>query len=290
VLQVSTTGPLGEYLRARRELLDPTAVGMRVVGVRRTPGLRREELAMLAGISNDYYLRLEQGRDRNPSRQVVEALARALRLDEAGTAYLLGMSNDAKRPARRAGAHKRDVVPVGIRELLATIAVPAFVEDRRFDILATNSLATALDPSIETGANRLRTVFLDDRAALLWGDQQRTRRDIVAAFRASIGTELDDPRTQLLVGELSLISEEFRRLWARHDVAVLAGGPARLDHPLIGPIDLRRQKFPIGGTDGLLLAMYHPAPGTAAAAAMARLAQTLGDTPAMPGEQESRSR
>ena len=272
---MSTTGPLGEYLRARRELLDPTDVGMRVVGVRRTPGLRREELAMLAGISTDYYLRLEQGRDRNPSRQVVEALARALRLDDAGTAYLLGMSTGARSPSRRAGGPKRQAIPVGIRELLGTVGVPAFVEDRRFDILAANPLATALDPSIEPGANRLRTMFLDDRAVRLWGDQQRTKRDIVASFRASIGTELDDPRTQLLVGELSLVSEEFRRLWGRHDVTVLAGGAARLDHPLVGPMELRRHKFPIGGTDGLLLAMYHPAPGSAAAAALARLARTV---------------
>lgn len=274
---VANPGPLGEYLRARRELLDPSTVGMRVVGVRRTPGLRREELAMLAGISTDYYLRLEQGRDRNPSRQVAEALARALRLDAAATAYLLSMSGGAPSRSRRAGGGKRQGVPVGIRELLGAVALPAFVEDRRFDILAANPLASALDPSIQVGENRLRTMFLDDRAAQLWGDQQRTRRDIVASFRASIGTELDDPRTQLLVGELSLVSDEFRRLWARHDVAVLAGGPARVDHPLVGPMELRRHKFPIGGTDGLLLAMYHPAPGSAAAAAMTRLVQTQID-------------
>ncbi len=253
---------------------------MRVVGVRRTPGLRREELAMLAGISTDYYLRLEQGRDRNPSRQVAEALAAALRLDDAGTAYLLGLSSQL--PARRATTHKRQTVPVGIRELLGTVGVPAFVEDRRFDILAANPLASALDPSITPGANRLRSIFLDDEAVRLWGDQQRTRRDIVASFRASIGTELDDPRTQLLVGELSLVSEEFRRLWARHDVAVLAGGPARLDHPLVGPMDLRRQKFPIGGTDGLLLAMYHPAPGSTAADAMTRLTRSIAEPGADP--------
>lgn len=272
---VSDPGPLGEYLRARRALVDPAQVGLRVVGVRRTPGLRREELAMLAGISTDYYLRLEQGRDRNPSRQVAEALARALRLDEAGTAYLVGMSGGARRPARRSAAPRPQAVPDGIRELLGTVAVPAFVEDRRFEILATNALATALDPSIVVGANRLRTVFLDDAAALLWGDEERTRRDIVASFRSSIGAELDDPRTQLLVGELSLVSQDFRRLWARHDVAVLAGGPAHLEHPLVGPMDLRRHKFPINGTDGLILAMYHPAPGSAAAAALARLADTV---------------
>ena len=234
---------------------------------------------MLAGISTDYYLRLEQGRDRNPSRQVVEALARALCLDGAATAYLLGMATGARnRSTARAGAEGRRVIPAGIRELLATVAVPAFVEDRRFDVLATNRLATALDPSIIMGANRMRTVFLDDRAAVLWGAQERARRDIVASFRVSIGATIDDARTQLLVGELSLVSEEFRRLWARHDVAVLAGGLARLDHPLVGSMDLRRHKFPIGGTDGLLLAMYNPAPGSSSAAAMARLMEAVIET------------
>ncbi len=267
-----TPGPLGEYLRARRELLDPADVGLRVVGKRRTPGLRREELAMLAGISSDYYLRLEQGRDRNPSGQVIEALAQALRLDDAATAYLRNIPTGARRTTRtKAGS--RPVIPAGIEELLATLNVPAFVEDRRFDIIAVNPLAPALDPSIVVGANRLRTMFLDGRAAQLWGEQERTRRAIVASFRVSIGVEIDDARTQLLVGELSLASEEFRRLWARHDVASLGGGPARLDHPLVGPLTLRRHKFPIPGSDGLLLAVYHPAPGSTSAAAMSRLLQ-----------------
>lgn len=281
VVVMASPGPLGEYLRARRELLDPADVGLPVVGVRRTPGLRREELATLAGISTDYYLRLEQGRDRNPSRQVLEALAGALHLDAAATAYLLTIPT-AARPPRRAAPPARQSVPAGIRELLGTVGVPAFVEDRRFDILATNELATAMDPSVVVGANRLRTMFLDDRAAALWGDEERTRRDIVASFRVSIGADRGDARTQLLVGELSLRSEEFRRLWARHDVAVLAGGVARLDHPLVGPMHLRRHKFPVNDTDGLLLAMYHPAPGSASAAAMEALRQSLTGAAADP--------
>lgn len=182
------------------------------------------------------------------------------------------MATDTRdRSSRPPRTGQRQTIPAGIRELLATVAVPAFVEDRRFDILAANALAAALDPSIVVGANRMRTVFLDDQAALLWGDHERTRRAIVASFRVSIGPEIDDPRTQQLVGELSLLSEEFRRLWARHDVAVLGGGLARLDHPIVGPMDLRRHKFSIGGTDGLLLAVYHPAPDTSSAAAMAQL-------------------
>src|SRR6202000_364202 len=128
---VTRTNALGEYLRARRELTDPAAAGLPVVGVRRTPGLRREEVATLAGISADYYLRLEQGRDRNPSPSVLAALARVLGLDAAATAYLMGLT--AARPAAR--RVRRDVVPAGIGQLLAALDLPAFVESRRFDVL-----------------------------------------------------------------------------------------------------------------------------------------------------------
>src|SRR5579863_761300 len=114
---------LGEYLRARRELVDPATVGLRVAGVRRTPGLRREEVATLAGISADYYLRLEQGRDRNPSPQVLEALARVLGLDAASTQYLLSLSAARPGPSRRP---RREVVPAGIRQLLDALQLPAF--------------------------------------------------------------------------------------------------------------------------------------------------------------------
>src|SRR5215831_1908950 len=129
---VTRSNALGEYLRARRELVDPADAGLRVLGVRRTPGLRREEVATLAGISADYYLRLEQGRDRNPSLQVLEALARVFGLDATATQYLLSLS--AARPAARKRS-RREVVPAGIRQLLDAVALPAFVESRMFDVL-----------------------------------------------------------------------------------------------------------------------------------------------------------
>src|SRR3954453_147577 len=129
---------LGEYLRARRELVNPADVGLRVTGVRRTPGLRREEVATLAGISADYYLRLEQGRDRNPSPQVLEALARVLGLDASATRYLLGLSTARPQPARRP---RRETVPVGIRQLLGTLGLPALVESRKFYVLAVDPVA-----------------------------------------------------------------------------------------------------------------------------------------------------
>jgi transcriptional regulator with XRE-family HTH domain len=123
------------------------------MGVRRTPGLRREEVATLAGISADYYLRLEQGRDRNPSSQVLEALARVFGLDPTATQYLLSLS--IARPAARKRP-RREVVPTGIRQLLDVLGLPAFVESRMFDVLAANRLATAMSPSIQPGRNRLR--------------------------------------------------------------------------------------------------------------------------------------
>ncbi len=280
---------LGEYLRARRELVDPADAGLRVMGVRRTPGLRREEVATLAGISADYYLRLEQGRDRNPSPQVLAALARVLGLDAAATGYLLSLA--AARPAR-ARRPRRESVPAGIRQLLSVLGQPAFVENRMLDVLAANPLATALNPAIRPGENRLRSLFLDPAERDLHPDWEQTIAGMVASFRTSLGLDTGDPRAAQLVGELSLASEPFRRLWARHDVKELAGGLTRIDHPQAGRLELRREKLAIGGTDGQLLAVYHAEPGSDTARALALLAEaaTGGAAPqaAPPGVSSAR--
>ncbi len=149
LIDVSENNMLGDYLRARRELVQPDSVGLPAGGVRRVAGLRREEVAMLAGISSDYYLRLEQGRDRNPSIQVLEALARVLRLDQAATDYLLGLATPLPRHRRR--RLRREIVPASIRQLLDVLGLPAFVEGRYFDVLAANSLAYALSPTCKRG-------------------------------------------------------------------------------------------------------------------------------------------
>ncbi|GAA1894718.1 helix-turn-helix domain-containing protein [Lapillicoccus jejuensis] len=249
---MSTPSPLGDHLRARRALVDPQDVGLPGGGRRRTPGLRREEVAMLAGISADYYLRLEQGRDRHPSAQVLDALARVLRLDASGTEYLHGLAGGPTRTTRR-----RDrPVPVGIRQLLESVNLPAFVESRRFDVLATNELAAAL-LGLRVGTNRLRTFFLEEADRSLFVEWDRQAVSFVAGFRASVGTS-DDPEVARLVGDLSLRSETFRRLWARHDVVPLAGGVSLLQHPLVGRLELRREKLPLADTDGQILAIYHP--------------------------------
>jgi transcriptional regulator with XRE-family HTH domain len=265
---MARSNALGEYLRARRELVDPADAGLRIVGVRRTPGLRREEVATLAGISADYYLRLEQGRDRNPSPQVLGALAPVLGLDATATEYLLSLS--AARPAARRRP-RREVVPTGIRQLLDALGLPAFVENRAFDVLAANRLATALSPSIRPGANRLRAVFLDPAEQDLHPDWEQATSGMVATFRASLGSDADDPRIAQLVGELCLASERFRQLWARHDVKPLAGAPARIRHPQAGMLELHREKLAIGDSGGQLLVIYHAEPGSDTARSLALL-------------------
>ena len=261
---------LGEYLRARRELVAPESVGIPQFGIRRVPGLRREEVAMLAGISADYYLRLEQGRDRNPSAQVLESLARVLRLDETGTAYLLSLGIDKpRRPRRRA---RRETAAPGIRKLLDSLALPAFVEGRYLDVIAANTLATALSPRLRSGHNRLRDVFLDPAEQALYPGWESATAALVAGFRDSVGTDTDDPRFIELVGELSLASDRFRRLWARHDVALRRGATVTLDHPQVGELTLNREKLEIGGTAGQMLVIYHADAGSANAEKLSLLA------------------
>ncbi len=141
-------------------------------------------------------------------------------------------------------------MPTGTLQLLDVIGLPAFVEDRAFDVLAANALATELAPGLRAGENRLRTMFLDDAETARYPDWQDQMAGMVAAFRASIGTDVQEPAVTALVGELSLGSEDFRRLWARHDVRPLSGAAVRMWHPEVGALELRREKLGIGGTDG----------------------------------------
>ncbi|GAA0420907.1 transcriptional regulator [Acrocarpospora corrugata] len=259
---------LGEYLRARRELVTPEQVGIPVLGTRRVPGLRREEVAMLSGISAEYYLRLEQGRDRHPSVQVLVSIARVLQLDD--DSYLLSLAEDKpRRPRRRP---RREVVPPSTARLVASLPYPAFVEGRYLDVLAANALATALSPRLTVGGNRLRDVFLDPAEQALFPDWERAVAALVAGFRQSVGSDIDDPRFIELVGELSLASPHFRQLWARHDVAGRLGATLVFNHPQVGEIRLDREKLGVSGTDGIMLVIYHPEPGTDSAEKLALLA------------------
>ena len=262
---------LGEYLRARRELVTPEQVGVPVIGRRRVPGLRREEVAMLSGISAEYYLRLEQGRDRHPSVQVLQSIARVLQLDD--DAYLLSLASDKPRRSRR--RPQREVVPPSILRLVQTLGLPSFVEGRYLDVLAANQWATAFSPRLVPGRNRLKDVFLDQAEAAMFPQWERTAAGLVAGFRNSVGTDVDDPRVVELVGELSVASPQFRRLWARHDVGTRRTAVAiTFEHPQVGPITLDREKLLLNGTNGMMLVIYHPEPGSDSAEKLGLLASS----------------
>lgn len=262
---------LGDYLRAQRDRVRPEQVGLPAGANRRVSGLRRSEVALLAGISSDYYLRLEQGRDRRPSQQILEALARVFGLDATGTAYLLSLTDQPVVRSRK--APRRETVPESINFLLSSINLPAFVEGRYLDVLAANPLATALSPRLTAGQNRLRAVFLDPDEQALYPDWEDTTARLVAGFRRSVGTDTNDARFIDLVGELSLVSDRFRTLWAQQDVQARQNWPFTIDHPLIGELTLNREKLIIGDTaHSLVLAIYHPTPGSDSADKLALLA------------------
>ena len=184
---------IGEYLRARRELIQPAEVGLpRLTGRRRVPGLRREEVAMLAGVSADYYVRLEQGRDQHPSAQVLDALARALQLDDDAIAHLHSLAAPAVRRRRRPSP-RPERVPAAILQLIASWhETPAYVYGH-MDVLAANPLATALAPYYTPGENLVRATFLDPRLRDRYEDWHRAAATVVAALRALVGPDADDP-------------------------------------------------------------------------------------------------
>lgn len=231
---------------------------------------------MLAGISGDYYLRLEQGKDLHPSAQVLDALARALRLDHVATVYLQQI---ARRRPRDANPLAVERVPVGTLELLEILdRTPAFVQNRYMDVLATNALAPALSPNFTVGTNLLMAAFLDPSDSKLFRDWDQVAQDVVAGIRPLVGEAIDSPRLTEMVEELSARSEHFRRLWARHDIRPKIGGTRRLNHPRLGEIELRHEKLLITGTNGQMLVVYHAQPGTGLADALALLANLAGES------------
>jgi len=263
---------LGAFLRARRELTRPEDHGL-PTGRRRVPGLRREEVAMLAGISADYYLRLERGRDRHPSAQVVEALARVLDLDDESTAYLASLATPAPRAPRRSRREPERASPEIMRLLDAMAGVPAFVMGRCMDVLAQNRLAELLCGGVPGDGNIVRHVFLDPAARSLYPDWSEVAEETVAALRASAADAPDDPRLVTLVGELSVRSGEFRRLWARHDVRAKAAGSKRLVSPAVGEVTVSWETLAVASAPGQLLITYFAEPGSPSAETLAALQQ-----------------
>ncbi|MFF7944787.1 helix-turn-helix transcriptional regulator [Nocardia gamkensis] len=267
---------LGAFLRARRELVRPEDFGMSGGGQRRVAGLRREEIALLAGVSADYYVRLEQGRDRHPSEQVITALARVFALDEEGTAHLRAL---ARPTAARSRAPRRPerVAPGLLRLMEAWPHTPAVVLGRYLDVLAANPLAAAVNSCSVPGVNQVRMVFLDPEARDLYGDWPTIAADTVASLRATAGADLDDPRLTELVGELSLKSEEFRQLWARHDVRVKTAGVKHFRNPMVGDLTLSYETLSVNGAPGQILIAYHAEPGSPSERSLALLGSLIAN-------------
>ncbi|GAB3581095.1 helix-turn-helix transcriptional regulator [Amycolatopsis endophytica] len=260
---------LGEYLRACRERVTPSEAAIEWLGPRRVPGLRREEVALLAGISANYYLRLEQGRDRSPSDQVLESLARALRLDATETAHLIALGHPPTGNLR--GPRQVDV-PASTQQLLRALDLPAFIQDQHFDVIAANTTAHALSPALQPGHNRLLSVFLDPAERALFADWEIVAEHLVASFRASVAAAVDDRRTTQLVTELSARDAHFRELWAGHAVvARIDRPPVRFAHPVAGLLTLTRENLAVDGPTPLRLMIYHAERGSDDHAKLTRL-------------------
>ncbi|HEY6887106.1 MAG TPA: helix-turn-helix transcriptional regulator [Solirubrobacter sp.] len=257
---------LGDFLRTRRARLQPHDVGLPDYGRRRVPGLRREELAQLAGVSVDYYVRLEQGRDIQPSDSVLDAIATALRLDDAERAHLFTLVRPRKRARRRPAERVRP----GVQRLLDRIEFPAFVLGRRMDVLAYNALGAALFGGF-IERNAMRAIFLDEGSRTLYADWEQVAAESVAYLRLSAGEDPDDAELVELIGELALHSDEFRRLWARHDVKSKSFGVKTFVHPQFGELVLDYESLRLPDSAQVLVT-YTAAPGSPSDTALQLLA------------------
>ncbi|MFD0903425.1 helix-turn-helix transcriptional regulator [Actinomadura sediminis] len=260
---------LGAYLTARRARVAPDDVGLPSTGHRRVPGLRREEVAMLAGVSADYYVRLEQGRERTPSPQVADALADALRLDGDGRLHLFRLAGLA--PHDRGAAVPARVDPGLLQLMSAWPSNPAIVYNRAYDVLASNAIADALFHDWAHSRNLMHVVFTDPAAREFYRDWRDVARNSVAGFRLAHGRAPDDPRVRRVLAELLDASPEFADLWARHDARGKSLERKRFAHRDVGPVTLTMQTFDVRSSPGQELVVYHAEPGSASAEALALL-------------------
>lgn len=269
--------PLGTYLRARRDLVSPESVGIRASTRRRVPGLTREELAVTAGISVEYYTRLEQGKDRRPSAQIVSALASALRLDTAATAFLSELARD---DASSGEAVEAEDVPDGIVQLLSIWrSTPAFVIGRFGTVLAAAPAVAELTPACRPGANMFREIFLAPESRRRYVNWHAFTAVLVAALRAAAGRDVEAQQLVALVAELERESPRFRELWHRHDAAPASGGRTVIDHPTEGLIELHVHTLTLA-MSAFSVVVYHAEPGSADEAAILRLVARADPDPA----------
>lgn len=210
---------------------------------------------MLAGISADYYLRLERGKDRAPSISVLEALARALQLDADHFAHLKALASELP-PAT--DASQSNEVPQTAIELMYALDHPAFIEDSCLNVLAANTAARDLNPRLRPGRNQIRDLFMDEEEQALHPDWELVAECLTSSLRHSVGNAAHDARFYLLISQLSRSSLRFRQLWARHDVRAQRGAAVRLLHPQHGEQTFNREQLRLNGTDGVRLVIYYP--------------------------------
>ncbi|MFJ9693817.1 helix-turn-helix transcriptional regulator [Kitasatospora sp. NPDC101183] len=264
-----TDNHLGEFLRARRAALLPQDAGVVSHGVRRVAGLRREEVAVLAGVNADYYTRLEQGRERHPSAQVLDALGRALRLEPHEYAHLHQLAGTV--PSDRF-AHTTDRVSPALRQLLDGYpAAPVFVINRILDVLAANTLAEALHSPFERVDNLARMVFLDPAGRQFHERWGHTAQAVVGHLRQAAGPDPGSPRLRELVRTLTRHSTDFTRLWNAHVVRGKTQAAKHLLHPDVGPLTLTYQAFDVSDAPGQQLIVYQAEPGSSSAQALSLL-------------------
>src|SRR3954454_20232124 len=286
---VETKKEIQEFLTSRRAAITPEQAGVPSYGARRVPGLRREEVAVLAGVSVPYYTRLERGDLAGASDSVLEALARALQLDDAERAHLFDLARAAQplgRPPRRRPAKHR--IRPSVQQLLdALTGAAAHVGNERLDILGANPLGRALFPDMFAGherPNAARFVFLDPRARDFYVDWDRIARDVVAPLRSAAGRNPYDRDLSDLVGELSTRSQEFRQHWAKHDVRFHISGVKNFHHIQVGNLELNYERLEVVFDTGLTIFTYTADPGTRSAEALGLLgslaATTAGERPA----------
>jgi len=260
-----------DFLVSRRARITPEQAGQPAYGGnRRVAGLRREEVALLAGVSIDYYVRLERGRAPGASESVLDGIARALQLDEAERAHLFDLARAAGGAPAAARAPRRPAaqqVRPSVRRILdAMTTTPAYVRNARLDILAANRLAAALFAPILTGpaqpANNARFLFLDPAAPAFYPDWERQAQDVVAMLRTEAGHTPHDKALSNLIGELSTRSENFRTWWAAHNVRFHRTGTKRFHHPVVGDLTLTYEALDLAADSGLRISAYTAEPGT----------------------------
>lgn len=285
---MDTHGDIGEFLTSRRAKLTPADVGLPDFGGRRrVPGLRREEVALVAGMSTEYYKRLERGNALGVSESVIDGISRALRLDDAEHAHLndlIRAANTGVHPQRRRPARKSQLTASMQQTIDAMSTVPVFVQNGRLDAVAVNRLGGALFSEMLDGArppaNAARFVFLDARAQTFYRDWEAQTRQIVAILRAEAGRSPYDRHLSDLVGELSTRSELFRKLWGAHDVREHRTGLKSVHHPLVGDLDLTFQAMDLASDGGLQMIVFSAEPGSASNERLQLLANAIA-TPAM---------